>query len=76
MGVHRNNEQQLKLREANGVFTLGSTIPSAALTISFLPKGTMGDLTDGDVNQDKIISVGTQASATSVDAAAVYYKVN
>lgn len=69
-------EQQLKSGEKDGVFTLGSTIPSAVLTISFLPKGTMGDLTDGDVNQDKIISVGTQASATSVDAAAVYYKVN
>lgn len=69
-------EQQLKSGEKDGVFTLGSTIPSAVLTISFLPKGTMGDLTDGDVNQDKIISVGTQASATSVDASAVYYKVN
>ncbi|XEO93808.1 DUF6287 domain-containing protein [Latilactobacillus sakei] len=69
-------EQQLKSVEKDGVFTLWGTIPSAALTISFLPKGTMGDLTDGDVNQDKIISVGTQASATSVDAAAVYYKVN
>lgn len=68
--------QTLTTEENNGVFSLRSTLPGAALYISFLPKGTMGDVTGGDVNKDKIIAVGTQNSSTAVGSEQVYYKIS
>lgn len=69
-------EQQLGIEENQGFISLRSNLPSAVIYVSFLPKGIMGDLLEGDVNKDKIVAVGTQNTATSVRAEYVYYKVD
>ncbi|OTN88646.1 hypothetical protein A5819_001127 [Enterococcus sp. 7E2_DIV0204] len=67
-------EQQLGLETNQGFVSLRSNLPGSVIYVSFLPKGVMGDILEGDNNQDKIVAVGTQNTATSVRAAYVYYK--
>ncbi|WP_249921886.1 DUF6287 domain-containing protein [Candidatus Enterococcus palustris] len=69
-------EQQLGIEENQGFISLKSSLPSAVIYVSFLPKGTVGDLLEGDSTRDKIVAVGTQNTATSVRAEYVYYKID
>ena len=69
-------EQQLGLEANQGFVSLRSNLPGAVIYVSFLPKGVMGDILEGDNNQDKIVAVGTQNTATSVRATYVYYKID
>lgn len=69
-------EQQLGLEANQGFVSLRSNLPGAVIYVSFLPKGVMGDILEGGNNQDKIVAVGTQNTATSVRAAYVYYKID
>lgn len=72
----KSYEQQLGLEENQGFVSLRSNLPSAVIYVSFLPKGTMGDILEGDITRDKIVAVGTQNTATSVRAEYVYYKAD
>lgn len=69
-------EQQLSIEENQGFISLRSTLPGAVIYVSFLPKGVMGDILEGDADRDKIVAVGTQNTATSVRAEYVYYKID
>lgn len=69
-------EQQLGIEENQGFVSLRSNLPGAVIYVSFLPKGTMGDILEGDTDRDKIVAVGTQNTATSVRADYVYYKID
>jgi len=69
-------EQQLGIEENQGFISLKSSLPSAAIYVSFLPKGVVGDIFEGDSTRDKIVTVGTQNTATSVRAEYVYYKID
>ncbi|MEI5993858.1 DUF6287 domain-containing protein [Candidatus Enterococcus mansonii] len=71
----KSYEQQLTLEENQGFIALKSNLPSAAIYVSFLPKGIMGDLLEGDISKDKIVAVGTQNTGTAVRADYVYYKI-
>ena len=66
---------QLELIETDGLLSLKSEMPGAVIYVSFLPKGTMGGLLDGDIDQDKILSIGTQNNPTAAFGELVYYKV-
>lgn len=60
------------------VMSLRSGMPGAVLYISFLPQGVAGDLQDlsqSELQQEKIIAVETQNNATSVQKEEVYYRV-
>lgn len=72
----KSYEQQLGLEENQGFVSLRSNLPSAVIYVSFLPKGIMGDILEGDITRDKIVAVGTQNTATSVRAEYVYYKAD
>lgn len=66
---------EMKVSEYNGYTYFTSTIPGALISVAFLPSGMMGELQSGQVDQEKIIAIGTQNSATSVPEDVVYYKV-
>lgn len=66
---------QLEPIETDGLLSLKSEMPGAVIYVSFLPKGTMGGLLDGDIDQDKILSIGTQNNPTAAFGELVYYKV-
>ena len=66
---------QLEPIEIDGLLSLKSEMPGAVIYVSFLPKGTMGGLLDGDIDQDKILSIGTQNNPTAAFGELVYYKV-
>ncbi|MGL5685144.1 MAG: DUF6287 domain-containing protein [Vagococcus fluvialis] len=66
---------QLEPIETDGLLSLKSEMPGAVIYVSFLPKGTMGGLLDGDINQDKILAIGTQNNPTAAFGELVYYKV-
>ena len=68
--------QKLKGRVTENVLSLRGNVIGAGIYISFLPKGRMGDIVDGNSSEDKITAVGTQNSATYVQASKVYYKVD
>ncbi|CAM2864332.1 DUF6287 domain-containing protein [Dellaglioa algida] len=72
----KSYDQQLKVSESKEGLSMASRIPGAVEYVSFLPKGTMGDLQEGNRNQDKIIAVMTQNNATSVQKSEVYYRVD
>lgn len=72
----KSYEQQLGLEENQGFISLRSNLPGAVIYVSFLPKGVMGDIIEGDISRDKIVAVGTQNTATSVRAEYVYYKAD
>ncbi|MGX7137526.1 DUF6287 domain-containing protein [Enterococcus silesiacus] len=72
----KSYEQQFGLEENQGFVSLRSNLPSAVIYVSFLPKGIMGDILEGDITRDKIVAVGTQNTATSVRAEYVYYKAD
>lgn len=72
----KSYEQQLGLEENQGFVSLRSNLPSAVIYVSFLPKGIMGDILEGDITRDKIVAVGTQNTATSVRTEYVYYKAD
>nr|WP_242596532.1 DUF6287 domain-containing protein [Enterococcus plantarum] len=72
----KSYEQQLGIEENRGFVSLRSNLPSAVIYVSFLPKGIMGDILEGDITRDKIVAVGTQNTATSVRAEYVYYKAD
>ncbi|WP_430602676.1 hypothetical protein IGJ02_003145 [Enterococcus sp. DIV0724b] len=72
----KSYEQQLGLEENQGFISLRSNLPGAVIYVSFLPKGVMGDIIEGDISSDKIVAVGTQNTATSVRAEYVYYKAD
>lgn len=55
----KSYEQQLGLEENQGFVSLRSNLPSAVIYVSFLPKGIMGDILEGDITRDKIVAVGT-----------------
>ena len=59
------------------VMSLRSGMPGAVLYISFLPQGVAGDLQDlsqSELQQEKIIAVETQNNATLVQKEDVYYR--
>lgn len=61
-----------------GVLSLRSSLPGAVLYISFLLQGVAGDLqnlSQSELQRDKIIAVGTQNNATAVPKEYVYYRV-
>lgn len=66
---------QLEPIETDGLLSLKSEMPGAVIYVSFLPKGTMGGLLDGDIDQDKILSIGTQNNPTAAFGELVYYKI-
>ena len=60
------------------VMSLRSGMPGAVLYISFLPQGVAGDLQDlsqSELQQEKITAVETQNNATLVQKEDVYYRV-
>lgn len=67
--------KQMEPEENQGYFSLRSSMPNAAVYISFLPKGVPLDLPGGELGQDRIVAIGTQNTATSVPPQYVYYKV-
>lgn len=61
-----------------GVISLRSNVPGAVIAISFLPRGVAGDIEElsaSDLQQEKIVAVGTQNNATLVPNEMVYYRV-
>lgn len=72
----KSYEQKVGIEENQGFISLRSNLPGAVIYVSFLPKGIMGDILEGDSTRDKIVAVGTQNTATSVRAEYVYYKVD
>ncbi|MGM0213249.1 DUF6287 domain-containing protein [Enterococcus sp. AZ109] len=68
-------DQQLVISNLNGILSFRSELPGAALYISFLPKGIMGDIQGGYNENEKIVALGTQNNPTAVQESYVYYKV-
>ena len=66
-------EKQLTGVDKQSYFTLQGSTLNAGLFISFYPAGVIGDISDSDITQDRIVSLETQA--TGVPAEIVYYPV-
>lgn len=76
-GTHRPQYNQMLIpTEYQGIISLKSELPSAVLYISFLPKGIIGEIQGGMIDQEKIIAVGTQNTPTAVPENIVYYRTN
>jgi hypothetical protein len=76
-GTHRPQYNQMLIpTEYQGIISLKSELPSAVLYISFLPKGIIGEIQGGRIDQEKIIAVGTQNTPTAVPENRVYYRNN
>lgn len=64
--------------DTTGILSLCSNVPGAVIYISFLQEGVAGDLQDlsqSELQQEKIIAVETQNNATAVPKEQVYYLV-
>lgn len=67
---------ELRVVDDAGFVTLNTTYTGALLCVSFLPERVAGDIQGGDIQQEKIVAIGTQNNATAVPADYVYYRSN
>ncbi|WP_071130727.1 DUF6287 domain-containing protein [Enterococcus timonensis] len=68
-------DPQLEIKENQEILELTGSFIDSGYHLFFLPEGTRGELTVGDLNQDKIVSLSTQSSIDSIPEEQVYYKV-
>lgn len=67
-------EKQLDLEDNGSYLVLRGSVPGAGLFISFYPPGASGTARSGDINQERIIALVTQADL--VTEAMAYHRVN
>ncbi|MCZ2492056.1 DUF6287 domain-containing protein [Dellaglioa carnosa] len=70
-------KQQLQSTITDGALELKGSVSRSGLFVFFLPKGTKGELTAGDISKDKIVALSTQGELSMmVTESDVYYRVN